>query len=213
MKRLTVYLIAAAISFAPARAYAESPKEIALQMIASMQKHLNLDPVIEKVDWQGAYKNMDPAQRQQMGFNSPDDLKKYQIENYKGLGDKVREGVQNGRKTAKGKEAVVLQRMNERLDDTLNKQQEQSRKDFLQTKYAIGKENVGADTAEVEIIKTRGESSVTQTLEFVKVEGNWKIKSAAPLSPSATGKPGESAPDGLLGPSVASPDSVVVRTF
>lgn len=196
----------------PSFARAESPIDIANRLIVELQKKQSLDPVIEQVDWQGAYEKMDPEQKKQMGIKSPEDLKALQVENYRGIGGKMKGSLEKAFNSAPPDQAALLKVMNDRLDSSLAEQKKKSEENFRQTSYSLGEAHVGENDAQIEVVKTVGERVTTSTLEFVKVKGDWKLKSAAPLSPDATTSD-TGGPGNLLGPSIASPNTALIRLY
>ncbi len=209
MKYATCLIAFLATALLPLEVRAQTPTELTHELIAKLQKSQSLDPVIEEVDWSGAYDSMDPEQRKEMGLKSAEELKASQIENYRGMGTKVKGSVERALKNVPPEKVAVLEAMQERLNASLAEQEEKAKSDFSETSYAVGDAKVGETDAQVEIVKTKGETVTKSTVEYIKVNGKWKLKSAAPLSPSATGAKGE--PGNLLGPSISSPDAVVLR--
>ena len=193
----------------PSIAFADEPAKIAQALIDQMGQKQSLEPAAETIDWQGAYEAMDPAVKAQMGIKSPEDLKAQQLNGYKNIGGEVKTSVDRALKNADPQKAKILEVMQQRLQKSLDEQSAKAKQDFAETTYVVGKERINNDTAEVEVLKGRGESQSTVTLQFVKRNGTWKLKSAAPLSPNGNG--GDEAVTGLLGPSVASPNEAIVR--
>ncbi|MFN8391227.1 MAG: hypothetical protein U0136_13125 [Bdellovibrionota bacterium] len=186
----------------------QSPVEMTQRLISQIQSQRGLDAVIDDLDWDSAFAHMDPEMRKQMSINSPDDLKRQQLESYRGMPDKVAASLHSAAANATGSQAAILQTMNERLSKSVEEQNAKAASDFGETEYSIGKSSVHDNTAEVEVIQKRGETVSTGTLEFVRSGRTWKLKSAAPLSP--TGGPAP-LPNQLLGPPVSSPNEAVLR--
>ena len=209
MKRI-IYGVALAVWIIAGRGYADSPVQITEELIVEIGRAQSLDPVIDKIDWQGAFATMDAARKEQMGIKSAEDLKKKEVEAYKEVGGQAKTSVVLALKKADAAHASVLNTMNERLAASLEKQKAEAKDAFSATSYSVGKSDIGKDTAHIELIKQRDGRSTSQTLEYVKVDGNWKLSSGAPFNPKASSRgPGEIGR--LLGTSIASPNEALLR--
>jgi hypothetical protein len=196
----------------PVSGCADSPRQITETIIRQIKAAQNLDAVIENLDWRGAYEQMDSAQRQQMQIHSVEAYKKLEVENYQGAGASVQESIERSLGSASSNSSAVLKIMQESLEKSLQEQREAALRGFSETTYMVGKETINGDRAEIELIKIRDEKSVTEIVEFVRSGGEWKIAAGAAFNPAGAQGSGNQLKS-LLGPSIASPDSAVVRPF
>ena len=192
-------------------ASAETPSEITQRLIKQLESKQELAPAFDYVDWEGAFKQVDPALKARMGLRSANDYRNQEVERYNGQ-DKISQGLDSAISTADPEHKKRLTEMKEHLSKSLDNQKAETEKAFAETEYTIGDETIDGDTAEVKLIKKRNQSVNTDTLEFVKSGGNWKLKSAAPLNPTSP-VGGKDMQRGILGPPVAMPTEGIVRPF
>jgi len=185
-----------------------TPQQYTEQLIMEIHDRNSLDPAIDALDWEGALASLDPKLREQSKIETAEDLRKQEIQRYRGMGDQVVEGLTKALKEAPADKRALLKLMQETTSDNIMEQQAAAKKAFDETDYTVGKTTEEEDEAKVELIKKRGEKTSSATLELVKVGSDWKIKSAAPFSPS--GSVGASS-NSLLGPPIIMPGKGVVR--
>jgi hypothetical protein len=210
MKRFVILALIIGFALLAEAAMAQSPVQIVEQLIADVSRKHSVQPVADHLDWQGAFKAMDPAMKEQMGFKSVEDFKKHELEAYSNSGEQVRESINRAIKSSDPRQKAILEATKEHLDTSLENQKAEADKAYIRTHYSVGKSKIDRDTAQVDLVKDVDGTITTQTLDFVQVDGNWKLKSGAAFNPSGSkGPPSQS----MLGPSVSSPDESVVRPF
>ena len=207
---LVTLLVVSVLAFRGA-ALAQTPLDITERLIAQVKAAQSMSPVIDAIDWEGAYKAISVPEKQALGYRSVQDFKRDEIDNFENSGAKIEDilnsAIKNSAKQNSGPQhEAALETAKGKLDSSLKNQADAVKQAFSDTTYAAGDSNLGATTATVKLSKTKGGDSVTQTLEFVKVEGSWKLKSGAPFNPTSTGS---TAQGGLLGPRILSPGLAV----
>lgn len=192
-------------------ASAQTPVEITEEIIRETKKNKSIDAALDHIDWEGALHSLEPAERKQMKFSTAEKYREYQLDVYRGNSAKVAEGLDRALSTAADpKQRAILEATKEQLDNELSQQRTHAEQAFSKTTYTIGSSTTGTDTAEVELIKHYNGRQTRETLRFKRVEGAWKLQSAAAFNPRA----GDStASTELLGPPASSPDSTIVRPF
>jgi hypothetical protein len=181
-----------------AQAFAQSPDEIAKEIIQNIRKERNLEAVSKYLDWEGAYEAIDPEERKQMNYKSVEKYKEHQLQALQGQTEEIKESVERARRSASGRHQQLLNMTNDSMSKTLEEKRAVAEKAFAETVYSVGKTQIDGDKATVTLSRVRSGAETTKELTFKKVNGKWKLTSGAAFNPM-DGSSGSKL-QGLLGP-------------
>ena len=213
MRARIVSTVVVVMLFGPSIAFAQSPVEITQEIIKQLKETQTMDAAIEHIDWEGAYEQLPEEQKKVMKLKSAEDVKESELRNFQSDGPDALDALNKALAAATGDERKRLESMKDRLTESLARQEADNRTAFIRIGYKIGKSSIDGDKATVELIKTlEGGKKEFDNLEFRKINGSWKLKSAAAFNP-APGWGGKTGSSSVLGPPIADPSEGVARIF
>ncbi len=184
-------------------ALANTPEGAVYEAINKIKSKGNLTPLVESVDWKGAYEALPKIEREAMKIKSADDMKTYfKKEAESGPEDsvnKLKETFKKEKKVGESpEEKAKRQEALRTIDKELQNQKNNLSKMISRTNYKVLGSTIEGDSAKVKVLKTFEGDAKEIELDLKKVDGTWKLVSAGPLNPMSLNSGGAGNPLGTI---------------
>lgn len=174
--KLVIFTCVAIFVF-PATAFAQTPAKLLQEIAAKLKATGSAAVLVDYVNWDSAFQNVDPRQKDQLNVQTPDALREYYRQLLTNPEKFLRQQIEgrleelppDQRESAKQKFEAALVEARAKLAE--------SKLQFKESQYTVGEETITGDQAGVKLETVYKGTPKSDTIRFVKINGKWYLSS------------------------------------
>ena len=155
-----------------------SAKQTVEEILSKMKAAESPAPVVDYVDWKGAYEKMPAAQRQAVGVESAEGLRSFYSKMMTNPKEVMEKKLEEQLASMPEEKKSMMRASMGRMEQMVDQRQEMMRKQLAETEYKVGEATMEGEVATVPITQTHNGETKQRDIKLTKVDGRWLLDSA-----------------------------------
>lgn len=156
---------------------ASTPEAVLQEIVDKMKAQANPSPVVDYVDWNEAYKSIDPKHKEAMKVDSPEEMKKIYRNILENPASAMKAQFEERMKQVPEAQRPMMEQSLAAINKMIEQKEQEIKQRIVETDYEVGKSVIEGNTARVKLKQTYKGETKEEEVNFIKSGDTWLLPS------------------------------------